>query len=78
MGIGASVFLLAVGAVLTFAVETESAEGININTVGIILMIAGAIGAFLFLAVFGRRDRIVERGGAVVERPVVERRVYEN
>jgi hypothetical protein len=72
MGIGASVFLLAVGAILTFAVETESAEGIDINTVGIILMIAGAIGIFLFLAVFGRRDTIVEGRG-----PVVERRTYE-
>ena len=74
MGIGASVFLLAVGAILTFAIETESAEGVNINTVGIILMIAGAIGLFVFMAVWGRRDRVVaSRGGPVVE----ERRVYE-
>ena len=69
MGIGASVFLLAVGAILTFALERE-AEGINLDTVGVILMIAGAIGLFFFLAVFGRRDRIVEG-------PTVERRIYE-
>lgn len=77
MGIGASVFLLAAGAILTFALETDSAEGINLDTVGIILMIAGAIGLFFFLVVFGRRDRYA--GDRVVERdaPVVERRVYE-
>lgn len=71
MGIGASVFLLAVGAILTFALETNSAEGVNLDTVGIILMAAGAIGLIFFLAVFGRRDRVVD------DRPVVERRVYE-
>jgi hypothetical protein len=43
MGIGVSVFLVAVGAILTFAVEVE-AQGVNINTVGVILMIVGAIG----------------------------------
>jgi hypothetical protein len=53
MGIGVSVFLLAIGAILTFAVEA-SAEGININTVGIILMIAGAIGLLFTLLVFNR------------------------
>lgn len=43
MGIGVSVFLLAVGAILTFAVEVQ-AEGFDINTVGVILMIVGCIG----------------------------------
>lgn len=62
MGIGVSVFLMAAGAIMTFAVETESTEGININTVGIILMIAGAIGLVASLAIFGprQRDRVVE------------------
>jgi hypothetical protein len=46
MGIGISVFLLAVGAVLAFAVEVE-AQGINLDTVGVILMIVGALGLFL-------------------------------
>jgi hypothetical protein len=54
MGIGVSLFLLATGAILTFAVETE-AEGVNINTIGIILMIVGAIGILLSLLVFGDR-----------------------
>ena len=48
MGIGVSLFLLAVGAILAFAVEV-SAEGFNIDTVGVILMIVGAIGLLLSL-----------------------------
>jgi len=48
MGIGVSLFLLAVGAILTFAVEV-TAEGFNINTVGIILMIVGGIGMLFSL-----------------------------
>jgi hypothetical protein len=48
LSLGASLFLLAVGAILTFAVEVE-ASGFNINTVGIILMVVGAIGLLLSL-----------------------------
>jgi hypothetical protein len=50
MGIGVSIFLLALGAILAFAVDVQ-ANGIDINTVGVILMIVGAIGlatSFLF------------------------------
>lgn len=43
MPIGASIFLLAAGAILAFAVDVSS-EGINLNTVGVILMILGVIG----------------------------------
>jgi hypothetical protein len=57
MGIGVSVFLLAIGAILTFAVEA-SVSGLDINVVGIILMIAGAIGLLLTMLVFGRRDTV--------------------
>ncbi len=48
MGIGASLFLLALGAILKFAVEVE-AEGVNLNTIGVILMIVGGIGILLSL-----------------------------
>lgn len=51
MGIGISVFLIAIGAILTFAVEV-AVSGVDIGTVGVILMIAGAIGllwSLLFL-----------------------------
>jgi Domain of unknown function (DUF6458) len=47
-GFGGSLFLLAVGAVLAFAVEVE-AEGFNLNTIGIILMVVGAVGLVLTL-----------------------------
>lgn len=68
MGIGVSVILIAAGAIMAFAVEVESAEGFNINTIGIILMVVGAIGLVMTLAVFGprRRDAVVD-GGTVVE-----------
>lgn len=70
MGIGVSVFLLAVGAILTFAVEVE-ASGFNINTVGVILMIAGAIGLLLTMLVFGRRDTTVGERVVTRERDVL-------
>jgi len=58
MGIGFSIFLLAVGAILTFAVEA-SVSGLDISVVGIILMICGALGLVLTLLVSGRRDTVV-------------------
>jgi uncharacterized YccA/Bax inhibitor family protein len=48
VGFGGSLFLIAVGAILAFAVSVE-AEGFNLNTIGIILMIVGALGAILTL-----------------------------
>jgi sulfite exporter TauE/SafE len=48
MGIGTSLFLIAVGAILDFAV-TAQARGFNVNTVGVILMIVGAIGLVISL-----------------------------
>ncbi|MEA2686518.1 MAG: hypothetical protein QOE93_1713 [Actinomycetota bacterium] len=54
MGIGVSVFLFAVGAILTFAVDA-TVSGIDIATVGVILMIAGAIGLLMTTLVFGPR-----------------------
>lgn len=62
MGIGVSILLIAAGAVMTFAIEVNNAEGFNINTVGIILMVAGALGLIATLAVFGPR-----RGDTIVE-----------
>jgi hypothetical protein len=47
-GFGGSLFLIAVGAVLAFAVTVE-AEGFNLNTIGIILMVVGGLGAILTL-----------------------------
>jgi uncharacterized YccA/Bax inhibitor family protein len=46
MGLGVSLILIAVGAVLTWGVEAEVA-GLNVDAIGVILMIVGAIGALL-------------------------------
>ncbi len=48
MGIGVSVFLLAVGAILAFAIDV-SVQGVNLDTIGVILMIVGAIGLLVSL-----------------------------
>lgn len=59
MGIGFSIFLLAVGAILAFAVHATVA-GIDIRVVGAILMAAGALGLILTMVVFTpRRARSV-------------------
>lgn len=58
MSIGVSIFLIAVGAILRYAV-TVSVSGIDITVVGLILMIAGVIGliASIFLVTRGRDPR---------------------
>ncbi len=48
MGIGVSLILIAAGAILTWAINVSS-SGFNINTIGIILMVVGAIGIILSL-----------------------------
>ena len=59
MGIGVSLILIAVGAILTWAVNTE-VSGVDIQTVGVILLVVGIAGALLslvFLVVLGRPRR---------------------
>ena len=46
--IGTSLFLIAVGAILKYAV-TAHVEGVDINTVGVVLMVVGVIGLVLGL-----------------------------
>lgn len=48
MGTGVSLILIAAGAILTWAVNA-SVSGLNIHTVGIILMVVGAVGLVLSL-----------------------------
>jgi membrane-bound ClpP family serine protease len=62
MGIGVSVFLIAVGAILTFGVNAAVPHA-NIGVIGIILMAVGALGLLVSLTMFGswrRRDTVVE------------------
>ena len=46
MGISISIVLVAVGAILTFAVSADT-SGVNLNSVGWILLVVGAAGALL-------------------------------
>lgn len=48
MGIGTSIFLFAVGAILRFAVTVQT-EGFNVHTIGVILMVVGIFGALVSL-----------------------------
>jgi len=52
MGSGISIFLIAAGAVLYFAV-TKVVDGLNLGAVGVILMIVGALGLVVSLVVLG-------------------------
>jgi Domain of unknown function (DUF6458) len=68
MGIGTSIFLIAVGAILYFAVDTD-VSGLEITTVGLILMICGGLGLLISLFLFGSYRR-----GGTTERTVVRDR----
>ena len=48
MGVGVSLILIAAGAILTWAVNA-TVSGLDINTVGVILLVVGAIGLVLSL-----------------------------
>ena len=64
MGIGTSIVLIAVGAILKYAV-TASVGGLKLETVGVILMIVGVIGLLVSLIWMALASR---RRAAVVER----------
>jgi heme/copper-type cytochrome/quinol oxidase subunit 2 len=72
MALGTSLFLIAVGAILRYAVA-DAAQGVDLPVIGLILIIVGVVGMLISLFTMtlwsrGRRD------GAVEERRVVERR----
>jgi hypothetical protein len=48
MGIGTSLFLIAVGAILRYAVS-DAVDGVDLSTVGLILMIVGVVGLVITL-----------------------------
>jgi hypothetical protein len=67
MGLGVSLFLIAVGAILAFAVEVV-VDGVDLDAVGWILMVVGAVGLVLSLIFWSswggvntRRETYVER-----------------
>ncbi len=66
MGLGVSIFLIAVGAILTWAVNAE-VSGLELGTIGVILMVVGIIGLVLSMifwsswgGIGGRRTTYVE------------------
>jgi hypothetical protein len=70
MTFGGSLFLIALGAILRYAVK-DSIEGVDLQTAGLILMLVGAVGFLIALYVtFVRRDRYAD---GYVEERVVER-----
>jgi hypothetical protein len=82
MGIGVGIFLMVLGAILAFAVETDI-PGINVNTLGVILLLIGLV-ALLYSLLFwstvtpwGRRRVATRRRMVGLEQPpadVVEER----
>jgi Domain of unknown function (DUF6458) len=83
MGIGASVFMLAVGAIITFAFNIR-VGWLDLDIVGWVLMAAGALGLILTLTVFSgrRRTTVVDNSTAyprvgTTERVVEERSPYD-
>lgn len=81
MGIGTSIFLIAAGAILNYAIEVQT-NGVNLHTVGVILMIVGVIGLLVSLLFwnswggFGGRRREVVSDGYTGRRRVVDEEVY--
>ncbi len=73
MTIGTSILLIAVGAILRYAVNVHSST-INIDTVGLILMIAGILGLILSLLYTAFwADRTRTRRDAYVDEPPTRR-----
>ena len=83
MSIGVGIFLMVLGAILAFAVETD-VPGINVNTLGVILLLIGLV-ALLYSLLFwstvtpwGRRRVVARRRRVGLEPPadaIEERRL---
>ena len=80
MRLGTAIVLLALGAILTFALRVDL-NGIDLQIVGWILMIVGALGIVLEVAVWGPRSRrrvthtdgyAPPAAGAPVQRPTTD------
>ena len=67
MTIGAAIFIAALGAILRYAVS-DSIEGIDLRTIGTILIVAGVVGLLAGLAL-EMRDRDLYRGGRYPDDP---------
>jgi hypothetical protein len=72
MGISLSILLIAVGAILTWAVSAE-ASGVDITAVGVILMIVGAVGLVVSMIFWSSWGGFGARNGGGQNTTVVER-----
>jgi hypothetical protein len=92
MATGVSLFFIAIGAILTFAVHT-TVSGVDLDTIGVILMVIGLLGMLFSLVLWDnwtpryRRDAVVTDRDLVIDealtppptaavRRTVTRRVY--
>jgi hypothetical protein len=73
MSIGFGIFLLVVGAILSFGVQ-DSFEGVDLTTIGYILMAGGAFVTILSVAFLARKGKAVSTSREVVD-PVSGERV---
>jgi hypothetical protein len=71
MTIGSSLFLIAVGAIVRYGITRDKWESIDLNTVGLILMIVGVVGLILGLYLYFVRGR---RATVLVDDPDAPRR----
>jgi hypothetical protein len=64
MRIGGSLFLIAAGAIMKFAVQTQNTHGFDVGSAGVILMIVGAIGLAITAVMMSTRQRtdVVHQG----------------
>jgi hypothetical protein len=76
MGIGASIFMLALGAIITFAFNIR-VGWLDLDIVGWVLMATGALGLIMFLTVFGRRRTTVVEQPTTISRPTTTERVVQ-
>ena len=72
MGIAVSLLMIAVGAIMRFAVTVEG-DGFNVGTVGMILMIVGAIGVVLSVVFWASWGGFGHRGGGTTAQSTVVR-----
>ena len=85
MATGLSLFFLAVGAILTFAIDT-TVNGVDLDTIGVILMVIGLLGMLFSLVLWDnwsprRDDAVVDQRDVLIDDEVparrsVNRRVY--
>jgi Domain of unknown function (DUF6458) len=75
MGIGGSIFLIAVGAIIAFGVRDQTLGPLDLNVIGWVLMLAGLAGLLITLWVWNSRKRRVVATGPThqhVDRQVVQ------